>query len=275
MRRTLCTWFAMTMAAACVALPGKARAAEPETTVELEVDVSALPPDEETEGLRWLLVERQTRVLRDGGIAVVEGDPEEERIRVTVSRYGEGDVNYRFSVALVEHGAVSVERTLTCDLCRDTELVSKVGEEVARISGRFAYEREGAGAGDSGAEPEGSQPAEVEPAPKVRRIGGAGWAGISVAVAGVGFGVGGAVALAKPAMRELTAGRDPYETFTRPRQLGSALVGVGAGLLVAGAVLIAVDQTLLLERRRRRARQLALVPSFSSTGAGLSWSGRF
>jgi hypothetical protein len=91
----------------------------------------------------------------------------------------------------------------------------------------------------------------------------------------VGVGVVGAVELAKPAERELSVESYRYETFARPRQLGVALVGVGAGLLVTGAVLIAVDQTVLLERRRRRARPLSFVPSFSSTTIGLSWSGRF
>jgi hypothetical protein len=87
--------------------------------------------------------------------------------------------------------------------------------------------------------------------------------------------VGGAIDLAKPASRELTPESNRYDMFTRPRRLGSALVGVGAGLLVAGAVLIALDQTVLLERRRHRARRILFAPSFSNAAIGVSWSGRF
>lgn len=276
MRQLLITWF--TMAMAYMAWPAIARAEQPKPTLVLEVDVSALPRDDETEGLRFLLVERQTRILQEGGIAVVESDSEEARIRVTVSRYGEGDLNYRFTVMLLEGEAVEVERTLTCDLCRDTELVTKVSEEVARVSGRFLHEREAAAGAEPGIReggPAESQPGEFELAPRVRRVGGAGWAGIGLAAAGVGFGVGGAVELAKPATRELSEGDYLTRTVTEPRLLGSTLLGVGIGLIVGGAVLTAIDQTTLLERRRRRARQLSLTPSFSATGVCLSLSGRF
>lgn len=274
MRRLLIMWFAM--AVACVAWPATARAEGPEPSLELEIDVSALPRDDETEGLRFLLVEAQTRILRDGGIAVVEDGSASARLRVVVSRYGEGDLNYRFTVMLLEGEAMAVERTLTCDLCRDTELITKVSEEVARVSGRFAYEREEAARVEGSAsegEPTGAE--EGNPAEKVRRVGGAGWAGIGLAAAGIGLGIGGAVELARPSTWDLRPDDNRYEVSVRPRALGAALLGVGGSLLVTGVVLLAVDQTVLLERRMRRVRRMALVPSFSSTGVGVSWSGRF
>ena len=57
--------------------------------------------------------------------------------------------------------------------------------------------------------------------------------------------------------------------------VGLALVGTGAGLVVAGAVLIAVDQTVLRKRRERGTSTTALVPTLSPYGAGLAWVGRF
>lgn len=156
------------VAMAIVSAAAPAPAAEP--TVAVEVDVSALPDEDFTRWLAENLVERQETVLRDGGIEVAEGDDADARIRVTVSRYGELGVHYRFTVALFEGEAntLKAEHTLTCELCKDSMLVTKVGDEVARMSGRFLHEREGEAPGDPAVEPEGSQGREVEPAPKVR-----------------------------------------------------------------------------------------------------------
>lgn len=267
--------FSMGIAWAIASATAPARTEEP--SIAVEVDVSALPDEDFTRWLEENLLERQKTVLHDGGIEVAEGADADATIRVTVSRYGELGVHYRFTVTLTEAGATTpkAEHTLPCELCKDSVLVTKVGDEVARMSGRFMYEREEAArveARDAGAEAEGTEPSESK---KARRVGGAGWAGIGLAAVGVGFAAGGAVELAKPATRELSVESYRYETFARSRQLGAALVGVGAGLLVTGAVLIVVDQTVLLERRRRRARPLSFVPSFSATTMGLSWSGRF
>lgn len=279
MRLTLGTWFATTMTGACLVMAEPAHGAEPEPALGLEVDVSALPQDEETEGLRWLLVERQTRILRDGGIAVAEEDDRDAaRIRVTVSRYGEGDVNYRFTVKLLEGGATTVERTLTCDLCRDTELVTKVGEEIARVSGRYVYEHE-AGAREpepngrdegNGAEPvDSGTPTDQE----ARPVGAAGYAGIAALVAGAGVTVGGVILLTKKPEVRLSPEDRRVEEVTTHRRLGTAFTAVGAGVLAAGVVLVVVDQTVL--RKRRAKRHAVLHPSVGPNGVGLSLTGRF
>lgn len=273
MRRVLSLWLTM----ASMALPGMARAMEPEPTMALEIDVSALPQDGETEELRGLLLERQARILRDGGIALVEDVPDAAKIRVTVSRYGEGDVNYRFSVALLEGRETTVERTLTCDLCRDTELVTKVGEEVARVSGRFMYEREAA-AGTKPDEPvegDGTDPSQGQPLAdhEGKRVGATGFAGIAALVAGTGVAVGGLILLAKKPDVRLAPDDLQVEEVTTHRRLGIGLSAAGAGVLATGIVLLVVDQTVL--RRRRAKHHAVFVPTAAPNGFGVSLTGRF
>jgi len=250
--------------------------------VALEIDLSALPDNDVTEYINDNLVERGVRVLHEGGVEVA--DDADSTILVTVSRYGDGDIHYEFTVALLEYGTKVVieERTLTCELCRESDLFAKVGQEVARISGRLLYSTtavtDGGEGEDEGGETEGTQPEtqpeEIEPHERARRVGAAGYVGIALAGAGTGAAIFGLVALSEPPVRMVYAETDRSASETRSRR---PLVGglVGAGLMLAGAALIAVDQTVLLENRRRSARSISVVPSFSPTGASLSWVVQF
>lgn len=245
------------------------------STVSLDIDLSALPPGEyTTEYIDENLAAHQARVLSEGGIDVV--DDADATIRIIISRYGEGDIHYRYSVALLEEGveAPTVERTLACELCRESDLFVKVGEEVARMSGRLLYAPKSSQTTEEGSTeppPEEDEP----PPPRVRRVGGAGWAGIASAALGIAVGVGGVVELRRPPERLIRPRDDRQTMITQPRALGRALVGVGVGMVIAGAVLVIVDQTVLLDRRRDRARAATLVPVVTDSIAGVAWSGRF
>ena len=144
------------------------------------------------------------------------------------------------------------------------------------MSGRLLYANhdEPGPEGDGGEVTPQPEPAPREEPPPVRRIGAAGWAGIASAAVGLAVVVGGVVDQNLPPERELNPSSDRTYEVTQPRMLGTALVGVGAGLVAMGAVLVTVDQTALL-RRRRRARQAAIAPTFSPTGLGLTWRVRF
>jgi hypothetical protein len=269
----------LSLAIASTAVP--ARAEEPKPAVAIEVDVSALPDEDFTAWLKEDLVERQKRVLRDGGLEVVgEGDAD-ATIRVIVSRYGEGDVNYRFTVALFEakQSAPMVEHALTCDLCKDSDLVTKVGEEVARMSGRFMHEREaGAGAPSDGqVENGGAEPIEGEPPTdrESKRVGAVGYAGIGALVAGVGVTVGGVVLLTKDPTIRIPPDRTPEEEVVTYRRLGAGLTAGGATMMATGIVLLVVDQTVLRKRRVKRGASTVLHPTFSPAGIGVSFTGRF
>jgi len=245
------------------------------STVSLDVDLSALPPGEyTTEYIDENLAAHQARVLSEGGIDVV--DDADATIRITISRYGEGDIHYRYSVALLEEGldAPAVERTLACELCRESDLFIKVGEEVARMSGHLLYApRSSQGTEEATTEPPPTE--EEPPPPRTRRVGGVGWAGIASAAVGIAVGVGGVVDLRRPPERLAQPLTDRQFRLERSRTLGRTLVGVGVGMVVAGAVLLVVDQTVLLERRRQRARTTVLTPIALESAAGLAWIGHF
>lgn len=269
--------FALAIVLAPLMAHAEPSAAKPE--VAFELDTSAMPDNWSTDYIKEHLVEHQLRILQGGGLEVVDGAA--ATIRVTLSHYGKNDVNSRFTVALYEDGAetATVERTLTCEACTDTDLFVKVGEEVARQSGRLLY------AADEG-EPQVEERPSTAPQPsedttlpttdhghvRVRRIGGLGYAGFGLALAGVGFGIGGAVVLREPLSWDLRSGLDGIERGVEKRRpLGLGLVGTGGVLLAAAVGLVVADQTIMLERRRNR----ALVPSVSTSAFGLLWSGRF
>lgn len=272
------------LAIAGVAAP--AQAAEPaKPTVAVEVDVSALPDEEFTRYLKRDLTERQVRILADGGLEVA--DDANATIRVVVSRYGDHDVHYRFTVALFEGDAETpkVERTLSCELCKDSELVTKVGEEVARVSGRLLFEPEARPEDSPGPQPEHPEgsandgttpPSERDPVhPPGKRIGIAGYSGIAALPIGVGLMVGGVVALTKEPTVRIPPDRTPEEEVITHRRLGISLTTAGAVVAAAGVVLIVVDQTVLRKRRSERRAAAILHPSISPAGLGVSLTGRF
>lgn len=248
-----------------------ALAAEPK--VALDVDVSALPNTEITEELRDWLVEHQTAVLRDEGIETSQDAP--RLLRVVLSRYGEGDVHYRVTLVLVDRSteAVELEHTITCELCRDTDLTARVGQEVARLlSDHLRHDS----VPPPDPEPLGPAPtkerAPVRPAapaeaPRARALGPLGSVGVASLVVGVSTtGAGIALALRPDRWRQNTGG--VQQRSTRP--VGLALVGVGSAVLVSGVALVTVD----VVRRKRRPRT-SLIPMLTPSTLTLNMNTRF
>ncbi|MEX1364159.1 MAG: hypothetical protein AB1Z98_13610 [Nannocystaceae bacterium] len=127
-------------------------------------------------------------------------------------------------------------------------------------------------------EPHGKPPSEgggglVHPQPaRIRPIGGLGITGIVVGAGGLATTVAAAVDLRRgERVDEPTSAGLTNTTDFRPR--GRALLGVGLGLLVTGAVLVGVDVGLRAKKRKRRAVDVGfgLAPSFT----GASVRGRF
>ena len=147
-------------------------------TVELELDLSALPDDVATNDIRQWLLEDEKRLLEEGEIRVVDDAP--HTIRVAIRRYGEGDIHYEATVTLTEDGEADprAERTLQCEACTDTELVAKVVGEVARMSGLIVYANDPAEAPPPAADGPPTDPPEAPPGrTDDRRIGPMGIAG--------------------------------------------------------------------------------------------------
>ncbi len=250
-------------------------------TVDVEVDVSALPPGDVTERLQGHLLEHQNRVVTDTGLELA--DNADATIRVIVSRYGEGDVHYRATVALLRAGAeaVEVERMLTCELCRDGELVLKVGEEVEVLAERALYapadeqpDEADAKAGtktEANAKTDGStEPNEdtsTTTTEKPKKLGPLGGAAIASIVVGTGtLAAGIPLALAPDRIRPSTMGVERRTT----RPTGIVLASVGGVLLASGAALLAID---VLSRKRQR--RVSFLPTASPSMMTVSIGMRF
>lgn len=275
-----------TVLACALAMPALA-SAEPmsDAAVRLEVDVSKLPKDRLAEDTRTWVLKHQTTAFEEAGFTVTEDAS--RVVRIEISRYGEYGMHSKARLMVV--GDEDMTREFTCEACRDSQFLDKVSQETAALAEQLRSELE------ASREPaEEQQPAvEQEPAPAAeddgtepaqsedptdhegKPLGAAGFAGIASLSLGAGLTIGGViVAVSEPDVQLQVQDDHLYERTSR-RPLGIGLVAAGASLLVAGAVLVAVDQTILRKRREQRRASAALLPSLTPTGAGLVLTGRF
>jgi hypothetical protein len=103
-----------------------------------------------------------------------------------------------------------------------------------------------------------------------RSLGAGGKAGIGLLVGGVALAAtgGGLVGAGVSETREGDALEGDAETRDL-RPIGYALLGVGAAVIVTGAVLLGLD------RRRARRHQVAIAPAFGPRMTGFSLTARF
>lgn len=263
------------LAVALIGGPSHAEVTAP--PVKVEVDVSTLPDSEVTRDLARKIAEHQAQVLQDAGVDVTEHGS--LILRVTVSRYGDGNVNYRATIAIVRDGnpKAIAERSMTCDLCRDGEFIIRIGDGVARMASFILYGQEEVPSREPVEErpdstpPNGSQQTPENPEPERRpppkRIGPMGFAGIASLATGTGLLAAG-IPLALAPDRVRLAGDIVERRSTRPT--GMALASVGSVLIAAGVVLTTLDVI-----RRKKQRRAAFVPYVAPTGVAVSMEVRF
>lgn len=274
-----------TVVTCSLAMPGLASAAPPpDATVRLEVDVSALPKDRLAEDTRTWVLKHQTTAFQEAGFTVSEDAS--RVVRTEISRYGEYGVNTKARLIVV--GDEGLIRELTCEACRDSQFLDKVGQETAALAEQLreieasrepVVEPEPtieqppeAATQDEGTEPaRGEAPTDHDGAP----LGAAGYAGIGALAVGAGMTLGGAIVLLQGESSTLHPDRDRQLEVTDRAPLGAGLTSVGIGLLVTGAVLVTLDHTVLRKRRSSRAQASVVVPVVAPTGLGLSWAARF
>lgn len=271
------SWLVSTVLAAAIVLEPAPNAAPPK--VRLEVDTSSLPESSATNSFTRWLVQDQTGTILDGGVEV---SPDASTgIRIVITRYGEHDVHYKAALGLVDGNGelVGEERVITCELCTDGQLITKVSPEVARLSARVLYAPVAVVEEPVVVEPPPQEPEEpkaepeaaAEPTPPVqpqrKAVGTVGAVGIASAV--VGFGVTAAgigLAVAPDRARVGDGGVDRLST----RPTGLSLVGIGTALMVTGAVLVVVDAV-----RRKKGRRVSVLPQINGSSLALSFSVSF
>lgn len=273
------------MVAGALVMPTFALAEPPaKTAVRIEVDVSALPKADFPENTQRWIVDNQSAVLEREGFVVA--DDASHVMRIEVSRYGEDGINTKARLMLV--GDPGSMREFTCEACLNSQFLKKVDEETAALAAALRRElatpaQEPAPEPASDPEPAAVDTAKANDGPAAgdepadhegQRLGAAGFAGIGTLAIGAGLTLGGVVVLAEePRVRIPTDDTLVEEVTTRDR-LGAGLAATGASLLVAGVVLVVVDQTVLRKKREKRSAA-AVLPSLSPAGFGVSVTGRF
>lgn len=191
------------------------------------------------------------------------------RIRVETQRPGEEPQEVvAFTARCIDSSALT--KAVVDRLPAALEQLAEVAEPAT-----VEPEVESASGGDQGKTEVEPEATDVPGEPRARRVGAVGYAGIASMVAGLGVTAGGVVVLLEDPSERVRPGHPADLEVSDRVPLGGALTGIGAGLLVAGATMLVVDQTVLRRRREGKARTSAWVPVLWSGGAGLSWSGRF
>lgn len=245
--------------------PARASAAAAQEVVaraSLELDTTAAGPAGPI--IHSRLDELGNRQLRRAEVLPGRGvrDP---WIKITVRAIAGDEPGFMITSALYVDGQPVAESTHEgeCRLCTEGEAVERATAEVERL---VPFVRDHAQARQKAAEEAAKPPPEPPPpeVPEVKPLGGRGKAGIFLlALGGVGIGVGTGLALLEPRPDE-----DMPLNEIRTEKPGFAAIGVGAALVITGAVLLALD-------RRPNKRRAAWGPTLGPAGAGLVLSGRF
>src|SRR5690606_20870842 len=101
-------------------------------------------------------------------------------------------------------------------------------------------------------------------------LGARGSAGIGVGAGGLGLVGVGASRMAKGETRMIDEDREQFGIISDARPQGRAWLGAGVGVAAVGVTMLVVDLTVL---RKRRARAVAVVPSFGVGMTGLTVQG--
>jgi hypothetical protein len=251
--------------------------------VRFELDASAV--GDRALGLEDLLREKLAPVFEANQAELVDMSRSEvPHLRVRIGgKFKDIELfKYELHFELVEGDNVTkLIDPVVCEKCYDDVIVSTVGAQVPTlleaVDARTAAVDPGdgdSGDGDTGDGDTGDgDTGDGDSTPTRKPIGPIGGVGIGVAAAGLGITIAGAV--------QWSRGRVPDDDLTRRTSegrdytgQGQLLVGLGAGALVVGVVMLAVDLGVLAKRRNGAARA-QLLPTIGPERAGIVVQGRF
>jgi hypothetical protein len=223
--------------------------------------------------------------LEAQGVQITDA-PAGPELRVVLTERSSG--GYRVSYEIIYDGKTVKDGTggFDCQLCTEDELVEKVEALAIQVAPKLvvpAPEKDpGPGPGpdpDPDPDPDlGPDPDGRDPGPAVQddpgRLGGKGKAGVALLVMG---GVGAITGVSLVAIKPSPVEGDPREATkvesTRP--VGGAVLGVGAAMVIVGAVLLGIDRKQA-KRKASKTKAAAMVhPWFGPGAGGLGIHGRF
>ena len=231
----------------------------------LDVNVELGESDDSILGER--LLTEATSALAAEHVQVVQGAAPS---KVSVELTWDADDNHVITIRVTNRGEAtqSIEGSpFVCEGCNENDIIVMLHELVPGCVPLLPGPEVGDGVPD-----DGGAPGDGGDKHGYRKIGGAGIAGIVLMAGGVGLTAFGGVELARG---EVTNSRSDAEqtklTDHRPR--GIIFLAAGSTAVIAGAVLLAVDLTVLKNKRKRRSARIAPIVTPQVVGLGLS--GRF
>jgi hypothetical protein len=241
--------------------------------VRLELDASAV--GDRALGLEDLLREELAPVFGANQAQLVDMSRSEvPHLRVRIGgKFKDIELfKYELHFELVEGDNVTkLIDPVVCEKCYDDVIVSTVGAQVPTLLEAVDARTAAVDPGDG--DPGDGDSGDGDSTPSRKPIGPIGGVGIGVAAAGLGITIAGAV--------QWSRGRVPDDDLTRRTSegrdytgQGQLLVGLGAGALVVGVVMLAVDLSVLAKRRNGAARA-QLLPTIGPERAGIVVQGRF
>lgn len=263
---------------------GPARTDPDVRQVVLEIDGKKLLDQQiaaSAENTLYFVRSDSTKALTENhGVKVVDAGQGAPAILVSLSwvNYAESIYGVRLEARRPGEEAKLVER-FEC-ACVDSELTASI---IARLPAALEQLEQpdprpsDPAVGGTGSDPPDSNPDPVRPVTdaeddKPAALGAVGIVGIVVGAGGLGMVGFGASRIAKGETRTIDDDREQFGIISDARPQGRAWLGAGAGVAAVGVAMLVVDLTVL---RKRRARAVAVVPSFGVEMTGLAVQGRF
>jgi hypothetical protein len=230
--------------------------------VDVKVDLDQ-PDDEAVAGrIRGDLV----KALNAEGIAVTKSaDATTGTIAVTVSWNADDNHEIAVTVHTADGDRTPTGSPWICDTCQEAQILAMVAEATPAAIELLPTTASTTTGDPASTETPDNPDNPTDPGRKP--LGKLGKAGIGLLVGGTASLVGGVVLVAVLGKRDERSGESVDTTDYRPG--GAALIGVGAALVVTGAVLLGID------RKRAKSRTVSLAPSFGRHGGGLALTTHF
>lgn len=229
------------------------------TRCSLEVDAAAVA---DQGAIIQVKLEEEGEAFLDANDIHPAREAQDAILRVVVQPDRDGESGYSASLVIERNGleVADTRHEVDCGGCSTEELIAAVVEEFDSVLPDLAPPKA------QQVEPEGpvDNPGPIDVGEDQAKLGVMGSAGVAMGVLGLTGVVGGAVlvGMGQPVLDDEAQLRD----FRTP---GVGVLGGGAALLVAGAILIAVDRT------QAKKRQTTVAPMMAPKMSGVSVHVRF
>jgi hypothetical protein len=217
------------------------------------VDTSAT--GEAGPAIRRRVQERADVVLRRAGVMPGRG-PQDPTINVVIREKRGEDPGWEYTITVSRSDEpMPTGETTECDLCTETELVDAIEGRLATVAAELEAQQSPAGTGDvndDGVDDDVAPTRPIDPGPTrdPKKLAAKGKAGAALlAVGGSGLVAGIVLAVLPPRDAD---GKPTKDVFTDTP--GYVLIGVSAGVLIVGAVLLGLDRREAKRQSKLRAR---------------------